>query len=41
MLVLWVRQEIAKLMTLEYLDEKETQCCYLIHHGTGRQFALS
>src|SRR5215468_8658853 len=40
-LVLWVRQEIAELVTLERLHEEEAQRRSLIDHGTGCQLALS
>jgi hypothetical protein len=37
----WVGQELAKLMALEGLDEKEAQRRYPVDHRAGRQLALS
>ena len=39
-LVSRVRQELAELVSLERLDEKESQCRYLVDHAAGRQLAL-
>src|SRR5262249_25289690 len=40
-LVLWVRQEIAELKTLQRFNEKKAQCRHLVDHSARRQLALS